>query len=239
MADAGFLAAIAADPRSGLARLVYADFLDERADPRGEYLRELCAAAGWAACPDRTVAVAKLQQMRGEFTDDWLAVVQRGVPWKLLFEANLPPAPLRRDWYEFGPPASAEEIAAAEAALGFALPDELRELVSEFNGAQYCWDWNYGRCPVLITQYLDLAGLVQMAEDYSGSRPRWPLFFVADDIFCPVLGLCLADADEFRAGEVVCWYGTPELRPGYPTLSECVRRYPALVSTTASARYQE
>ena len=239
MADAGFLAAIAAAPRNGLARLVYADFLDERADPRGDYLRQLCAAAGWTECPDRAGAVARLQAVRAQFDADWLSTVQRGVPWKLLFEANLPPAPPRRGWYEFGPPATAGKIAEAEAALGYRLPHDLRELVAEFNGAQWWWDWNYGRCPVRITEFLDLPGLVLMGEDF-GSRPGWPLFFVADDIFCPVFGLCLADTDEFRAGEVVCWHGyPPELRASYPSLFECVRRYPALVSTAASARQQE
>ena len=39
MSDAAFLAAIAADPSRELARLVYADWLDERGDPRGPVLR--------------------------------------------------------------------------------------------------------------------------------------------------------------------------------------------------------
>jgi uncharacterized protein (TIGR02996 family) len=37
--EARFLAAIAADPSDDEARLVYADWLIERGDPRGEYLR--------------------------------------------------------------------------------------------------------------------------------------------------------------------------------------------------------
>jgi uncharacterized protein (TIGR02996 family) len=38
-ADHHFLAAIAADPHDRLPRLVYADWLDERDDPRGELVR--------------------------------------------------------------------------------------------------------------------------------------------------------------------------------------------------------
>ena len=37
--EAAFLAAIAAEPADDTRRLVYADWLDERGDPRGEYLR--------------------------------------------------------------------------------------------------------------------------------------------------------------------------------------------------------
>ena len=89
--EAALLRAIAADPKSGLARLVYADWLDERSDPRGEYVRLLCGAAGWAECPNRDSAVARLQGMRPALDADWLGAVQRGVPWRLLFEANAAP----------------------------------------------------------------------------------------------------------------------------------------------------
>ena len=37
--------------------------------------------------------------------------------------------------YTFGPPASEEQLAHAERELGLRLPQELRELLSEFNGA--------------------------------------------------------------------------------------------------------
>src|SRR5438093_654057 len=38
-ADAAFLAAIRNQPDDDLPRLVYADYLDERGDPRGEFIR--------------------------------------------------------------------------------------------------------------------------------------------------------------------------------------------------------
>jgi uncharacterized protein (TIGR02996 family) len=37
--DSQFLAAIAADPRDAALRQVYADWLEERGDPRGEFIR--------------------------------------------------------------------------------------------------------------------------------------------------------------------------------------------------------
>src|SRR5262249_8011657 len=43
--DESFLAAISAAPDDDALRLVYADWLEERGDVRGEYLRLLCALA--------------------------------------------------------------------------------------------------------------------------------------------------------------------------------------------------
>jgi len=40
--EEAFLAAIAKSPADNLTRLVYADWLDERDDPRGAYVRVLC-----------------------------------------------------------------------------------------------------------------------------------------------------------------------------------------------------
>src|SRR4051812_36241893 len=78
--DEAFLSAIRTQPTDTTSRLVYADWLDERDDPRGEYLRLLCAATGWAkAAENRERIVARLQELRAEFDPEWLAVVQHGV----------------------------------------------------------------------------------------------------------------------------------------------------------------
>src|SRR3954468_11511865 len=50
-ADAAFLRAIIAAPDDDLPRLVYADYLDERGDPRGEFIRLQCELA---RLPDRS-----------------------------------------------------------------------------------------------------------------------------------------------------------------------------------------
>src|SRR5262245_66572452 len=59
--------------------------------------------------------------------------------WRTLFESNLPPVEQREyeEQYEFGPPATAEQLAAAESALGVRLPPDVRELLAEFNGVWY------------------------------------------------------------------------------------------------------
>jgi uncharacterized protein (TIGR02996 family) len=43
--DEGFIRAIIAEPDDTSLRLIYADWLEERGDPRGEYLRIMCALA--------------------------------------------------------------------------------------------------------------------------------------------------------------------------------------------------
>jgi uncharacterized protein (TIGR02996 family) len=45
--DSSFLRAILEDPASDLPRLVWADRLDERGDPRGEFVRVQCELARW------------------------------------------------------------------------------------------------------------------------------------------------------------------------------------------------
>ena len=46
-ADQPFIAAILANPDDDVPRLVYADYLDERGDPRGEFIRVQCELAAW------------------------------------------------------------------------------------------------------------------------------------------------------------------------------------------------
>ena len=45
MTQAGFLQVIMESPEDEGARLVYADWLDERGDPRGEFIRAQCELA--------------------------------------------------------------------------------------------------------------------------------------------------------------------------------------------------
>jgi uncharacterized protein (TIGR02996 family) len=69
-----FITAIEQKPDDDTPRLIYADWLDERADPRGEYLRvEVRLAklpAGDPAAPDLR---RRLRGLRGRIDPDWLA----------------------------------------------------------------------------------------------------------------------------------------------------------------------
>ena len=73
--DAAFLSAIQANPNDELARLVYADWLDERGDPRGAYLRaesELSATAK----PTETHRLS-LRLVSDGVPHDWIAAIAR------------------------------------------------------------------------------------------------------------------------------------------------------------------
>jgi uncharacterized protein (TIGR02996 family) len=72
--DDALLAAVAASPNDDAPRLVYADWLDERGDQRGEFLRlevRLAAGCGASGDRDRLNAVARQLDVR------WVAAVCR------------------------------------------------------------------------------------------------------------------------------------------------------------------
>jgi uncharacterized protein (TIGR02996 family) len=88
--EAAFLQALESDPGDDLTRLVYADWLDERGDARGRYLRLEIEASQEAWNQDREPGqVAELLALRPGFYPDWLA--RAGKRWDLQlcgFESN-------------------------------------------------------------------------------------------------------------------------------------------------------
>jgi uncharacterized protein (TIGR02996 family) len=76
MDDAGFLQAILAAPEDTALRLVYADWLEERGDPRGEYLRCQCARAALPPKdPKHTALLGREKELRQQHSD----IIQ---PWE-------------------------------------------------------------------------------------------------------------------------------------------------------------
>jgi hypothetical protein len=221
---------------------VYADWLDERGDSRGEYLRLLCAAAGWwELSADRAAVIDRLQRLGSKLKPDWKAVVQRGVNWRTLFEANLRP-PDEREYGEeflFNPPATADQLAAAEKALGARLPGDVRAMWSEFNGVRSttATDRRHGREPE--PYYLDLEGMSE-ARATMGEFYGWAAIF--DEEYGPgafktllliryydgnsqAWAVCLDEVAGHAAGTVVHHdHDTPELIALAASLFDCVRR---------------
>lgn len=113
--DEAFIRAIVASPGDDLPRLVYADYLDERGDPRGTYLRgEL----------DRGKE-SKLTQLALELDAVWVARVSR------------PPLGVCCDHLTFtgsGRPLTGADIDHATDQLGVALPVQLRAFLLNHNG---------------------------------------------------------------------------------------------------------
>jgi uncharacterized protein (TIGR02996 family) len=89
---AGFLEAIRADPRDTSLRLIYADWLEEHDDPRGEFIRIQCQLADLAYRDERRASLYERQTfLLDEYGTDWLQELpqcpgikwgwERGFPW--------------------------------------------------------------------------------------------------------------------------------------------------------------
>jgi len=72
-----FLRAIVAAPDDCAPRLVYADWLDERSDPRAEFLRLICA---WSASKNQS-ANPRLDALRQTLDSGWVLTVQFPTPF--------------------------------------------------------------------------------------------------------------------------------------------------------------
>jgi uncharacterized protein (TIGR02996 family) len=75
--DDAFLQAILADPDDDATRLVYADWLEERGDPRGEFMRTQCALARWReGSPGRPQMEARERELLERHQDAWLGTLR-------------------------------------------------------------------------------------------------------------------------------------------------------------------
>ena len=73
-----FIEAILANPEDEAPRLIYADWLEERGDPRGEFLRVENALANLTRGNARGPALRdRLKQLRQSIGDEWPALVDR------------------------------------------------------------------------------------------------------------------------------------------------------------------
>src|SRR4051794_40379569 len=68
-----FLAAVLADPDDDLPRLIFADYLEERGDVRGEFIRtQIELARADVDDPRRDKLQAREAELQAEFEDAWL-----------------------------------------------------------------------------------------------------------------------------------------------------------------------
>jgi uncharacterized protein (TIGR02996 family) len=87
--EQAFLETLAAHPGDDVTRLVYADWLDERGDARGRYLRLEIELAGTAEDDERIGQLeAELRQLRDGLSVEWAN--QAGKRWDVWLLAYLP-----------------------------------------------------------------------------------------------------------------------------------------------------
>src|SRR5262245_55108850 len=82
--EQGFLQAIVADPEDEGVRLIYADWLEEQGNPRGEFIRLQCELEKLSADdPRRPDLEAREKQLLAEHANEWLGPL-RGelVDWR-------------------------------------------------------------------------------------------------------------------------------------------------------------
>jgi hypothetical protein len=152
----------------------------------------------------------------------------------VLFEANLPPVGEREYGaeYDFGPPATDEQMAATEQVLGVALPADVRAMLSEFNGVWRRTSFADGRAYRDIL-YLDLHHMTTDVPAYFADcgnplppkKDRQQIVFVCQaNGFGDLWGVCAADVAGHRSGAVVHLdHEVGELEASHPSLAEFVR----------------
>jgi uncharacterized protein (TIGR02996 family) len=117
--DEAFIRAIVDNPGDDTHRLVYADWLDDRSDPRGAFLRAECRTV-------ETGDIAALRELAIGLDPVWVARV------------SLPPVGICCEHFELaqrGPIVTDAEIKEVEEKLGVTLPADYRAFLLNYNGA--------------------------------------------------------------------------------------------------------
>ena len=156
-------------------------------------------------------------------------------PWKQAFWSGRP-SRSDKDYeleYEFGEPASDEQIAVAERELGAALPDELREMLKEFNGVSVTGRVDRERGYKSESRYLnveEIPGVVDMLLDTESDflppteQLRKVVFFWQANGHSTLAGICLDEVAGHSAGTVVRFdYELDELQNVAPDLMSFVQ----------------
>jgi uncharacterized protein (TIGR02996 family) len=145
--DEAFIRAVVDSPGDDTPRLVYADWLDDRADPRGPYLRaELEWARPWRQ-GERPADSAERRAMAAPLDALWVARVSR------------PPLGVCCDHFvmeKTGPLLSRDDLGRVEREFGIELPDEYVAFLLNHNGGR----------PYPVGAWLPQSALPSSGEDH-------------------------------------------------------------------------
>jgi uncharacterized protein (TIGR02996 family) len=140
MDDESFLQAIVASPEDRSLRLVYADWLEERGDPRAQFIRIVDAMGHTPVCSARYRKLRlRRDALRPRLDGDWVKLMLR-VPFpdirlriKELSKLDRERAIFASDshQYRLKPLLSQERVRLIESRLGCQLPDQYRRFVTE------------------------------------------------------------------------------------------------------------
>jgi uncharacterized protein (TIGR02996 family) len=176
MDDESFVQGILAAPEDAALRLVYADWLEERGDPRGEYLRCQCALAALRPEDRKHTALRRREkELRRQYPEvilPWERRLMLGQTWVRIHSWLKMHCPVVLA--SLGPPATDEQFRAAEQAMGVELPEEVKDCYRIHDGQRviptpvgYA---SHLRCIPAFLYGEDWPGLADMVERWRGMK---------------------------------------------------------------------
>ncbi len=112
--------------------------------------------------------------------------------------------------YFFGKPATDDEILSVEEARGFRLPNELRELLKEFNGIEIKEKyWGPNPRPLYLSTQNMLVDIPEYIQESGNPMPPVDqlasvIFFAHQNGFAELYAVCAESFNDFRLGQVLC-----------------------------------
>ncbi len=136
MDDASFLQAIFDAPDDVATRLVYADWLEERGDIRGELLRARAALAGMPAEGRGRKELAEHErELVGRCDERWLVLLERA-EWRKLYDELEPKGERRPRWASDKQAEIGDALAAFEKEFGVKLPRSYKAFTHVFGAGE-------------------------------------------------------------------------------------------------------
>lgn len=186
MEDEAFIRAIRDEPSNEAIRLVYADWLDERNDPRGEFLRicDRLQSKGTVSRRPDLETIQRLDELWAVIDPDWAASVGMPPgPWDALdrLEAKCSDPTFPGRWSNF-------VLACAESILP-GLPAETRDWVEA--AAQF------DRGERLATELKELYETAEVLDRSRDNSDPWPIRY-GQIVALTALGVRFAGFDTSR-----------------------------------------
>ncbi len=147
--DDSFLSRILDDPEDIAPRLVYADWLEERGDIRGELIRTRTQLTDLSAKDHhRKILQQRERELAAECDPDWLVLLERA-DWKLRYRALEPTEHHKTRWAKKQQAKISAALKAFEGELGLKLPRSYKA---------YCHVFGHGEMATYFRLHVPCAG---------------------------------------------------------------------------------